>query len=162
MNQNGAKYPLDFEALEKGYVITAAEIEKISGKQRGTDEYKFAQLSLKERVEREMALLGKPATCKCERDDLRILTDSEAAKHTHDLFMQAISAMRRNFGRKASVDIENLTDEERKRHEHQLINQGRYVQALSAVGKQIMIEAHSRRVPGLPAAVIQDEGALPN
>lgn len=139
-----SKYPLDFDALFKGQYITQAELEKITGKTAGTDEYQFALLSLQSQIQSETSCTVKISN----KYELRVLTDEEASRHNYKLFLQNIRGMRSRFELNTAVDTAELSDEQKGKHERNLVVQSMYIQAITRTAKQIAIEGHKRRLPG--------------
>jgi hypothetical protein len=83
---------------------------------------------------------------------LRILTDSEAAQYNARRVEQHVRGVFQRFEMLASVDMAALGADERREYERQLLNKGRYVQALVTVKRRHQLEGHARTVPGLPGA----------
>lgn len=140
------KYPVDVSALRKGQLITNVEMEKITGK-KPTDPAKwaFSLLSVRDFIQDNTDF-----TVKITSDGLRILTDSEAASHNHRRFSGHIGGAKRRYDRNTMVDPTNLMPEELAIHKRNLMNESRYITALSQAGKRIAIGAHSRNTPALP------------
>jgi hypothetical protein len=138
------KYPLDFDAIVKGQVITQAELEQITGKRPGTDEYQFALLSLQQMIQEKTSCTVKI----CSKVELKVLTDEEASQHNHKLFLQNVRGMRSRFELNTAVDMGELSEGQRAKHERNLVVQSLYVQAITTTAKQIAVSSHKRRLPG--------------
>ena len=137
------KYPLDFEAIFKGQHITQQELEQITGKKAGTDEYQFALLGLQQQIQNKTNCTVKISN----KYELQVLTDEEASRHNYKLFVQNMRSMRTRFDLNASVDVSELSDEQRPKHERNLVVQGLYIQALAQTRKQIAVSGHKRTLP---------------
>jgi hypothetical protein len=142
-----ARYPIDFDILQKGQLLTAEFLENACGHQRGTTKYEFFCMTLAQMIFAETGF-----TAKRSGDDLRILTDSEAAQYNARRVEQHVRGVFQRFEMLASVDMAALAADERREYERQLLNKGRYVQALVTVKRRHQLEGHARTVPGLPGA----------
>lgn len=151
------RYPLDFDAIRKGDVLTADVLEEIFGVARSRRAYSSRQVGLAKRIERELALRGRPATVRCVGPEVRVLLDGEASSRNGRLFVQYRRRMSRRHVKMVEVDVANLTPEERDRHGRALV-----VQAAQLCGlRERRVEAaaaHRRSTPGLDAG---GAGSLP-
>jgi len=147
-----ARYPIDFDLLLKGQVLTAENLAHISGCQPGTTKYEFFCMTLAQMIFSETGFTAK----RCG-DDLRILTDSEAAQYNARRVEQHVRGVFQRFEMLVSVDMANLSIDEKRDYERQLLNKGRYVQALLQVKRRHCLEGHTRTVPGLPGAVNEQD-----
>lgn len=137
------KYPLDFDAIYKGQYITQTELRKITGKTPGTDEYQFALLSLQAAIQSKTSCTVKIAN----KFELQVLTDEDASRHNHKLFLQNVRGMRSRFDLNTAVDIAELSEEQKAKHERNLVVQSLYIQAITMTAKQITVAAHKRQLP---------------
>ncbi len=142
-----ARYPIDFDGLQKGHLLAAELLENACGHERGTTKYEFFCMTLAQMIFAETGF-----TAKRSGDDLRILTDSEAAQYNARRVEQHVRGVFQRFEMLTSVDMAALTTDEKREYERQLLNKGRYVQALITVKRRHQLEGHSRTVPGLPGA----------
>lgn len=110
------KFPIDYESLEKGDVISIAKIEHITGKKYPTQEYDLAALQLRHEIEREMEDIGYPVVTRQKQGNILILKDNEAAEYTHNGFIQKLKGMGRFLDKQLQVDTNNLSSKEKKRH----------------------------------------------
>jgi hypothetical protein len=141
------KYPIDVEKLKKGQLITNKELEHLTARTPGSTEWAFAILALYQFI-----LDNTEFTLKNTPEGLRILTDSEAAVHNHRRFNGHISGAIRRYYRNTLVEIANLDSFEAEQHKHNLINESRYISALTTVGRTIAVEAHSPRLSDIEGA----------
>lgn len=126
-------YPLDVSELNKGDTLSVDRMESMTGKKCGTDEFRFAVMSVQEFIHAKSEL-----TAKALGDGaLRILTDAEASDHNARLFAQGLRMVFSRHERGLQVDVDQLTPDQRKRHDARLISQSRYVSALSQSRKEI-------------------------
>jgi hypothetical protein len=148
-DERTAMNPLNVEALQKGDYLPPIEIEEITGEVEGTQEYQLALLQLRQEIEHGLRFIGRPATIKTEGAGLRILTDSEAAIYNARHGDLARFKLFRAFRRNQAVDEANLSDPERQAHYRTLEVQGKYVQALRQISRQLSVEPVRRLTPGI-------------
>lgn len=111
MNSNDM-FPLDFESLNKGDVITESQLEQIYQLERrkDPDRFRLKMLALREDIERARPDL----LCRCDGADVRIMTDQEAEEHTWERFAHAVRSMGRNAKRRAVIDRSAFDDTQTK------------------------------------------------
>ena len=143
---------IDVRHLQKGDYLSRTEIEEITGEMEGTREYQFALMQLRQEIEHGLRYLGRPATIKTEGGGLRVLTDAEAAVYNDRHGDLARFKLFRAFRRNQAVDEANLSDAERQAHYRTLEVQGKYVQALKQISRQLSVEPVKRMTPGLQRA----------
>lgn len=145
------RFPVDYEALQKGDVITVERLEKITGKSHGTVAHQLGVLQLMGQIERDMWAANKRVTLKLDKGAIVVCTDSEAAiKNARD-FMLGLRKLSRSHVRNQFVDVSQLADDERAAHERKLEVEGKYLQAVASTRKEIRLQSHSRSTPGLPS-----------
>ncbi len=149
--QSTTRWPLDYDSLDKGDMISVDRIEQITGTKHGTDAYTFSSLKLAKRIQSELHDRGRIWTVKSDRGALRILTDSEAAAYNHEIQVQDRRSMLRRFHLQQAVDTAQLTESDKQEHQRNLEIDGRFIQALLATRKELQLESSKRNVPGLPA-----------
>lgn len=145
-------HPFDFDMLHKGMTIEAEELEAVTGEQPASHNYSFALLGLRDKIERELRARGRPASVKILGATLRILTDEEASEFNHRRFIANLRGTERRFLQLTEVDRKSLTDKQCDAHDRRTEVAGHFYQAIATAGKQIALEAHRRRIPGLPPA----------
>lgn len=146
-----AKYPFDYDALNKGDVITAEVIEGLCNLPRTDHKYGLKLMSYQQQIQNELALRGKSVVVRCDHGALRILTDSEAAEHTAAVFNQRKWQMVRAHASAMRVDTGKLTDEQKISHERNLLLQGAQLAAMKDAKKKMTLAAHERKTPGIAA-----------
>ncbi len=146
---------VNIESLQKGDYLSPIEIEEITGEIEGTQEYQFALMQLRQEIESGLRCLGRPVTIKTEGAGLRVLTDAEAAVYNARHGDLARFKLFRAFRRNQAVDEANLSDPERQAHYRTLEIQGKYVQALKQISRQLSVEPVKRMTPGLQMAACQ-------
>ena len=149
---NPERYPLDFDALNKGDVLTPESLARITSTEVGTPAYQFAILGLRCEIERELEAAGRPVTVKQDGDGLRILTDEEATDYNHAQLQAGLRKVARSHRRNLLVDRTQLSIEKQKAHDRRLIAEGAYVQSIAETRKRLPVLPHQRTVPGIPGA----------
>jgi hypothetical protein len=137
------------ESLQKGDYLSPTEIEEIIEEVEGTREYQFALMQLRQEIEHGLLCLSRPATIKTEGSGLRVLTDPEAAVYNARHGNLARFKLFRAFRRNQAVDEAKLTDPERQVHYRTLEVQGKYVQALKQISREVAVEPVKRLTPGI-------------
>ena len=95
-------FPMDFASLEKGDVISDAQIQRIYliNRMKEPDKYRLKMLTLRDEIERKRPDL----LCRSDGHNIRIMTDEEAEQHTWDRIGHAVRSMGRNAQRRAVID----------------------------------------------------------
>ena len=144
------KFPFDYETINKGDIVSTAEIEVVLSMSKDHPSFRLALLGLKEQLEKGLTSLGKIYTITTENCCLNVLTDEQAAPYNQALFEQRMRGMRRDHYRNMHVDVSLLSDQSKAEHERTLIVQSLKLAAMRKVNrKQIRIEMAKRNVPGL-------------
>jgi hypothetical protein len=139
-----SKYPFDWEELQKGDILTTEELQRITGKTPGSDEFRFACMTLQSLIQDKTGF-----TVKLKGDEtLQVLTDAEAAEHNSRLFGQFMRSMVSRHALNCEVDVDNLNPTSRAKHDRTLVTQSRYVSAIVQTTKEIRI-AKRDEVPGI-------------
>lgn len=145
-----SKYPFDFDTMQKGQLISAGELEQVTGEKSGTDKFDFAVLALRTTIETELWKRGHMWTLSgkgCE-GGLKILTDAEAAVYNEERFKTGISIAAKAHGRALGVDVAELTAEQRAAHDRALCNQAAQLMAMKEA-KKLTLRAYKRDTPSL-------------
>jgi hypothetical protein len=112
------RYPLDFEALNRGDTIPAERIERIYGISRNHRDYWSKQLRLRDQIEDHfLSVRGDDVSVKIESGDLVILGHRDQAHYTQQRARAAIRQYGKSFRKASAVDQSHLSDEERERHD---------------------------------------------
>lgn len=143
--QETKRYPLDFSTLEKGQNIAQEQIEEIYKVKAGTTDFDLKKLELQNQIEVQLALRGILVTVRSIKNSLRILTDAEAAIYNTKRFNNELHLLNKIHARKSAVDTSNLNPTEQAIHKHDLQNQGRVIQAIQTVKRQIKVEVKQSR-----------------
>lgn len=106
-------YPIDFDALKKGDVISEQQIKDIFKPETETD-YAFAILNLVGQIERERSDLYPVG----RKGAIVILNDQEAHEHSVRRHAKLVGDMRRNARRRTRIDATEMTDASKRLVEH--------------------------------------------
>jgi len=141
-------YPMDFDQLEKGSVITAEQLEQITGFDRKEAGFSLAVMRFSGRVTREMGARGIDVVTRVKKNKLHILEDDEASTYTAERGKIFYRGMCRSLRRMAYIDQANLGDKQRKRHERAVHILGHMVLgARKGRGKAIKAMEYKRDTP---------------
>ncbi len=120
------KYPIDFDALEKGDIITNEQLEKITGHKFGSPKFAWAVIGLREKIFKNTGY-----TSTHNQDiGLRNLTDTEASLYNEKDFHNKRRGMFRANQKMANVDVAKLSSTAKDLHERKLLNQSRVLSAM--------------------------------
>lgn len=105
-------FPLDYEALQKGDVITQERIEAIYQVRYQNDpkQFQFRAMSLIESIESERPDL----LARVDGQTVRIMTDIEADEVTNDRIERHVRGIGRNAKRRAVINRDGFSDEQKK------------------------------------------------
>lgn len=141
------RFPLDFDALQKGDIVPAETIEAAYGVTRDDRAYPLSVLRLKKEIEVQLEALGRPVTTKGEGDCIRVLTDEEALVYNARSFESDVRGLYRAQRRMMQIDAAQLSESSRESHTHALQVQAMQCLALRKVRKQIQLEPHKNETP---------------
>jgi hypothetical protein len=146
-----SEYPIDTATLCKGSRILADEIERAINVKRTSRDYSLALLKLRKFIEWRLAERDLEVVTCSERDDIKILTDDEAAPHTDNEFQNALKKARRELRKQASVDRAGITEDAiRAEHDRALVVNGRTYAGAQKARRQAMLppSPRERLTPG--------------
>ena len=138
-----AKYPLEFDTLNKGDVISTEQLRSIFGKEMLDATFAFAVLGLKDRIEAETDIV-----CRMGAVGIRLLTDLEADVYTVDQAYVGVKKLVKQAGRRSLIMRDEMTVDEKRAAE----SRDRMVIGIAAAAKRAMKKAH-RISPDAPAAI---------
>lgn len=131
-------YPIDFDSISKGDVITVKQLEEIYGAEYGTKEYNLACMKLIEAIHLHTARKGCPMRARVDKGAIRILTDSEGVQYAEDRHEASIRSMIRNHAMaSATIDAANLTVQERQQEVENQVKRGRALIAINKTEKRL-------------------------
>lgn len=117
------RYPIDFDALQKGDSIPVSIIEHYCGHRHGTEQYAFAVMGLQSEIERRLAERETPvyAVITSRAGELHILKDAEGSECAFRRVKNHAAAIHRNTKRLSLIDAASLTAEQQRAHETRLL-----------------------------------------
>lgn len=130
-------FPIDFDLLDKGAVIDATVIEEFGNVKRTERNYGLASMKLKNAIFAALAARGLFVTIVSEDDDLRILTDVEAAEYSGGQFESGRSKMVRAHVNALHVDRGALDQKQQEEHDARLIAQAAQLSAVRGARKKL-------------------------
>ena len=136
------KFPLDFDALQKGDFINSDYLAKTLVCEPETKEYNFKIMQLINQIEETLLVV-----CKQSGNGIQILTDEEAVFYTRKQNLAANRKKRKQLRRlQTSVDASNLSDDGKKRFITELTVIGAEVAAVSKVRKQFSMSGKQETI----------------
>ncbi len=144
------RYPLDYEALKKGDVISQEQLEHITGEQAGTQEFQLKVLGLREKIEGAKEDMGEPVVLASHENTLRVLTDLEASERLNGHRRRAVRLLRRTVRRFGAVDVTEFSGDELYTHNRRVEIAGKTLVG-AMVGQREAAKAlpHKRQTPRL-------------
>jgi len=137
------KYPVDFEKIAKGDILTTEMLEKITAEKSGTQKYVFKVLALQGKISDETGF-----TVKSENGALLVLTDEQATSYNDRMFYRFKRGMFNRHKLMQQVDTLQLSDTMKAEHERKVLNQSRYISALRAPKKFEVKVEHPKELNG--------------
>ena len=150
MSTTVQKYPLDFDALKKGDVISVEQQEDIFKIKAANDAFAFKSLALRQRIEKELALRGLPVTVRHDHGALVICTDPDASAYNDRMRGKTLRAFGRAHRRNLAVDRSKLDSPGLETHDRKNGIYGAVLAAALKVRRRMVLKAAERQTPGLP------------
>lgn len=150
MDDSVSRYPVDFDALEKGSYITPKDVARAARADVGTPKFSIFLMGLCAECERRLLDRGLQAVVRVDNYGVRVLTDAEAAEYTDHQFGGLIRRLGRTLHRQNRVDTKELGTSQRQQHERALLVNSRTFQAAANARKDALkLTAHERDNPKL-------------
>ena len=131
MDIQAEPHPIDFEALDRGSLITARQITRAYGHEPGTKEYQFDRMTLLGLIKRHfLEERDDVVSISCPGDCIRILTHKEQDVYVVADKRKAIRRFIRRHHEDMGTDDAELDEEARKRRERRLLSDGWKLQQL--------------------------------
>jgi len=105
------RFPIDYDAAQKGDIISAARVQAIIGRSPSSKLYELRVLALVGKIESSLWEIGKQFTVCQRKGAIHILDDESASNYLEDRSASLFRGMQRSQRRLLAVDRENLTDE---------------------------------------------------
>lgn len=138
-----SRYPIDPDRLHKGQVITIEELETLVGFARTLERFRLGVVVIQNYINTRTEM-----TAVFRRDGLHILTDSQASGYNDRRFHIGLDHVYNRHQKSAQVDMSNLSPPEAQEHVRNLAKQARIVAGVTAIRRQIVLDAHRRTLPG--------------
>lgn len=153
MNTNEtAKYPIDFDALEKGTYLAPRQCEDVLLCSMRDNSYRGKLLTLRDEIKSRLAARGLNVVIRTERLGLRILTDSEAVAYGPKSYRKLKKRLMNSHRDFCLLDRSKITPDEDTRYLKALHAQSFAIAGLRAK-PTVPINVASRVLPGLPPAI---------
>jgi len=131
MSEEAARFPLDFDKLQRGDYLTPEQVEAATLKPRTDPQFWAAALQLRSMILAHFRARGDLVTVISEGDGLRILTHAEQAEYAPQREERAVRQLVLSHAEGKAVDVAQLSDDQRQRHERWMLrNAFRVQQAL--------------------------------
>lgn len=114
--QTARPWPLDFDGLKKGDVISIEVIERIANCKCDTTDYALKAMALAEKIMCVKKEHLEPVTAKVEKGTIRILLDHEATVYNDKTVRAGLRKIGRGCERMSEVDTRQLTGEQHNKH----------------------------------------------
>lgn len=140
-----AKYPIDFDNLEKGFKITQLEIEEIIGFTYESDPTRYALQSMRLVGQIEARLESScdgSVTVITRRKDIIVCTDSEALSVNIKRFEQHVRGIIKSCRKLYFLNVANLSSEERVTRDRHLVYMGK---TLGSLPKRVSITCQNTK-----------------
>lgn len=153
------RWPIDFDAIQKGDVIPVSQLETILGVSRfarsGTHfvenaEYQKLLKDFQGKVKHELRKRDIKMTVACDHGTITFLEDEEAAHYNDRLFRSGEKRMRTAAQQAMGCDANQMTEETRTRWRRSLVVMGAKLAGMRSSYKQVQAVPHQRKTPGLP------------
>lgn len=131
-------FPIDFDALKKGDVISKDVIADFYGVEIGDRRYPLRAMAFSERICKEMERRGRPVIVTCENDDLRVLTDKEASLYMERRFKETRRAAVTLHARAIRIDTSNIDPDRCRQHDRMLIEHAAEIAAAASARRKVM------------------------
>jgi len=131
-------HPWDIDTIDKGHTLSVHDLERLTGHRYGTTQYRFAVLALRQRLIRELRDVGRPACVAFVKEQLRVLTDTEAVAYTRENSDRGVRKVAQSHQQMLFVDAANLSEADAATHTRNLIVSG--VRAAALRGARAAIQ----------------------
>ena len=140
------RFPLDFDALNKGDIITAKTLTEILGVRPSSARYRAKQVDLAFEIERQLKARDRDVTARLDHDDIIIVTDQDAVAYHAKLGKKAVRQLKRALRKTIEIDRGNLDSDGLKAHDRSMETLSKRVLAVS-VAHKIDPLVYRRNVP---------------
>jgi len=151
------RYPIDYNALEKGSTISVDELERITGKKASSYAFALAVLGFVQDLQERLEDRGLECIVVQQKRGLRILTDIEATEYAYAEFEKHSRAMGRNLRRQLKVDHSGFDEKQKGDHDRRLHKMSFIYSAVKKARREVKhIEIQQPETPKLiPAPTVE-------
>lgn len=145
-------YPMDFDVLEKGSVISAEEVERITGLTRAESAHGMAIMRLSGLIQQRLADRELFVITKQSKGAIHVLEDPDASAHAFAEANRHMRGYHRNARRLGTIDVSRLSDIEKRDHENRVMIAARVSRAMRKELSSVRLELRNPpQAPGLIA-----------
>jgi hypothetical protein len=145
------KWPLDFDALQKGTTVNATQcadiIYKIHGLIPQHRLYQVRLMELANRIEKELRERGRPVTTRIKAGAVEIVTDAQAVGLNGRRFKTGLRRSFRAHRRTVEVDARQLDSETARQHARQIEVQGKVLASVVSTRCKLALRVNERKTP---------------
>jgi len=122
VSHEATPYPLDFELLQRGTIVSADELEEITGKKRETPQYQFAVMAIQQQARRHfMQATGEAVSVVIRQNALHVLEHAEQDQYVEETKRRALATFARRHAEDLCTDPSALSAEAQRRREHRTL-----------------------------------------
>ncbi len=148
--EDAKPYPIDFDALEKGSVISVEVLESYFGISRNDSDFAWKLLPFRDLVVLKLSQRGLDVVTRTEHGSIIIMDDDEASRYCQRQVDSDLNSMKRHTAQMSFVDENNLTEEQRKRHTRAALVASYMVQGAMEKRKEaVKLPEYKRADPGV-------------
>ena len=111
---------IDYDAINKGYIITDAELEKILECSSDTKVFSHRKMQLQGRIESELRSRGKDWVVSGAKERIEVLVDDCASDHCDKQTVKAVRSIEKHHRKRGAIDTGKLSTERRRTHDRKL------------------------------------------
>ena len=123
-------YPMDFDVLEKGSVISAEDVERITGFTRAESAHGMAIMRLCTLIQDRLAERDLFVITKQSKGAIHVLDDPDASAHAFGEANRHMRGYHRNTRRLGTVDVSRLSETQKRDHENRIMIAARVSRAM--------------------------------
>jgi hypothetical protein len=143
------KWPLDFDALDYGSIISNDILEDYYGIPIDDEGFRFKQIDFIQLVDSKLRSRGMIATICVRNSQIKILTHEEAAEYNRKRFNCHVAGMARVHEKNLHVCSQDLSRESRDSHTKTVMFQSKALQAVLKTKSEFQLEPVKRKTPVL-------------
>jgi ethanolamine utilization protein EutA (predicted chaperonin) len=148
-NQDVRRWPIDFDALQKGSFIPVEDLERAFRANRDTRVFNFKVMGLISDIRDFFKDRREQTVTVCQKDGgITVLTDEQAVSYNAAKFSEHFRKAGQAHKRTLGIDTEQLSDDGKRRHERGVILQAAMLSAaMNAKNQVLRLQPHQRNIP---------------